>query len=80
MLLSHNISLTVKCKCLPGFSFSEPLHGVVGSREHGGQNNWGAGSKVEKSLRSREQGNYFREHRKKSREKKKSNREQPKNS
>ncbi len=39
----------------------EPPHGVLGSRENGGQNYQRAGSGVEKSVGSRELGNQFRE-------------------
>ena len=46
----------------------EPQHGVLGSREHGGQNIQGADSRVEKSLGSRGTNLGSREHRKKSRE------------
>ncbi len=40
-----------------GFSYlyNEPLHGVLGSRENGGQNNQGAGSRVGNGVGSREQ-------------------------
>ncbi len=34
---------------------NEPPHGLLGSRENGGQNTQGAGSREEKSLGSREQ-------------------------
>ncbi len=37
-------------------SSNKPLHGILGSREIGGQNNQGAGGRVGKSLGSREKG------------------------
>ncbi len=39
----------------------EPLHGVLGSRENGLQNNQGAGSRAESNLEGREQKNNSRE-------------------
>ena len=61
------------------------MYGVLGSREIGVQNNQGAGSRMEKSLGSREHGKKFREQGaeikcQRSREQRKLNREQYENS
>ncbi len=40
--------------CLSRVRSPEPPYGVLGSRENGGQNKQGAGSRVVKSLGSRE--------------------------